>query len=350
MAPKISAPVGLRNRTTNVANKSADQAVVIDLLAKIADKCGGKGTSWGSRPSPGADGTCPKALADAIWDFQTTWHARGLFHTIDGVVDPGGHSIAQMISMTQGVCGPKVDEQFKTVLTRIQTDFGTWNDNQKNQACTQLLVPLQPATSGKAPTFKDIAQNPTKLLTLAGIKPDINGWDVLPLFQGHAGWLRSQRVLSKSCAVPSSPKPTAGAFDAAHEDPCTCSDSVQIGGKCWLAGTVNYGTFGVMARLCADEFVNAGFRGLVRMWAEGLIKGYKQFISKEDPTLPIAWLEATFNSGPSATPSVPGNRPDCKCSCSLDGSIVTWDYVWEPVKPRGTAATPTIFDIDVSTR
>jgi hypothetical protein len=105
-----------------------------------------------------------------------------------------------------------------------------------------------------------------------------------------------------------------------------------------------------MARLCADEFVNAGFRGLVLMWAEGLIKGYKQFINKEDPTLPIAWLEATFNSGPSATPSVPGNRPHCKCSCSLDGSIVKWDYVWEPVKPRGTAATPTIFDIDVSTR
>jgi hypothetical protein len=342
MIPKLSGPVGLRSRKTNVANKSVDQRIVIDLLAKIADKCGGRGNSWQTPPSPGPDGSCPQALADAIWEFQSTWKSRGLFSSIDGVVDPGGHTIAHMVALTQGVCGPKVDDQFRAVLMQIQTDFRRWTASQKDDACTKILVPFEPAKSGKTPTFKEIAKNPTKLVMLAGLKPDINGWDVLPLFQGRSAWLRSPKVLSKSCAVPSSPKPAAIASDPAHEDECTCSDTVQIGGKCWLNGTVNYGTFGIMVKLCAEEFMPAQLHGALLMYAEGLIRGYKQFINKEDPTLPIAWLKATFNGGPSATPTVQENRPNCRCSCSLDGSIVKWDYVWEPVKPRHRAAAPTI--------
>lgn len=342
MVPKLSGPVGLRNRKTNVANKSADQRTVIGLLVKIGDKCGGKGDSWPSPPSPGPDGSCSQALANAIWDFQSTLQSRGLLHSPDGVVDPLGRTLAHLAALGQGVCGPKVDVQFKTVLTQIQTDFRGWTASQKDDACTKILVPLEPAKSGKTPTFKEIAANPTKLATLAGLKPDVNGWDVLPLFSGQSAWLRSPKVLSKSCAVPSSAKPGAGAFDPAHEDPCTCSDSVQIGGKCWLNGTVNYGTFGIMVKLCADEFLPSIFNGALLIYAEGLIRGYKQFINKEDPTLPIAWVKATFNGGPSATPGVPGNRPNCACSCSLDGSIVKWDYVWEPVKPRLKAAAPTI--------
>jgi hypothetical protein len=343
MVPTLSGPVGLRNKKINVANKSTDQRIVIDLLAKIGEQCGGKATSWSSPPSPGVDGNCPKVLVDAIFDFQTAWQGRGLFRSADGVVDPGGATVRHLAALTQGVCGPKIDDQFKAVLTQIQADFRGWTRSQKNAACTKILVPFEPAKGANTPTFEEIAANPTKLVALAGLKPDINGWDVLPLFQGHSAWLRSAKVLSKSCAVPSSPKPSAGALDPAHEDPCTCSDSVQIAGRCWLNGTVNYGTFGIMLRLCADEFVTAPLRGLVVTWAEGLIRGYKQFINKEDPTLPIAWMKATFEGGPSATPSkVTENRPNCRCGCSLDGSIIKWDYVWEPVKPRHSAAAPTI--------
>ena len=342
MSVKLSGPVGLRNRKTNVKNNRADQAIVIDLLSKIGDKCGGKGSSWSKAPAPGPDGSCPQALADAIWDFQTVWHTRGLLRTVDGVVDPGGHTFSHLVAMTTGACGPKVDVQFKNVLMQIQSDFKKWDEAKRDDACTKILIPVEPSKPGKTPTFKDIAQNPTKLLSLAGLKPDINGWDVLPLFQGHAGWLRSQRVLSRGCAVPSSTKPGADAFDPAHEDPCTCSDSVQIGGKCWLAGTVNYGSFGIMVKLCAEEFMPSFAQGLLLTYAEGLIRGYKQFINKEDPSLPIAWMKATFNGGPAATPSGAGNRPNCKCSCPIDGSMVRWDYVWEPAKPRSAAAAPMV--------
>lgn len=39
-------------------------------------------------------------------------------------------------------------------------------------------------------------------------------------------------------------------------------------------------------------------------------------------------------------PLTAGNKSTCDASghdCSLDGSIVDWDYAWEPVKPRRQA-------------
>jgi LysM repeat protein len=148
-------------------------------------------------------------------------------------------------------------------------------------------------------------------------------------------------MIGRSCAIPSSSNPAADPFEDVHEDPNTCSNSVQVGGKCWLNGTVNYGAFGIMVRLCKDEFP-VEFVLALHM-AENLIRLYKSLgPHPEDPTLPIAWLRATFSGGPSAIPSNPSNRPQCNTSCSLDGSVVNWDYVWEPVKPRATAKPPVL--------
>jgi hypothetical protein len=345
MTLKLSHPVGLRHRKTPVTNKSADQAIVIELLSKIAAKCGGKHEAWAARrPTAGPDGTCSKDLADAIFEFQVEWQKRGLPLHPDGVADPHGRTINHMIALMHPVCGPKVDKEVKEVHLKIQSDFGKLSRAQKDTACTRILIPLQP--SGEKPaTFEQIISDPTKLLSLAGLKPDVNGWDVLPLFLGNSEWLRSPKVLNKPCAMPSSLNPHAKTHaekEKAHEDECTCSDTVEIGGKCWLNGTVNYGTFGIMVKLCADEFVPSIFHGLVLTYAETLIRGYKEFINKEDATLPIEWVRATFKGGAGATPGVDGNRPNCPCLCPLKGDIVNWDYVWEPVKPRAHAKPPKI--------
>jgi hypothetical protein len=52
---------------------------------------------------------------------------------------------------------------------------------------------------------------------------------------------------------------------------------------------------------------------------------------------PISWYRATYNGGPAGRPLTAGNRSTCDASgkdCTLDGSIVSWDYVWEPARPR----------------
>jgi hypothetical protein len=136
---------------------------------------------------------------------------------------------------------------------------------------------------------------------------------------------------------------------------------VQVAGKCWLNGSVNYGTYGIMIKECsefaANDLILPSFstnpfdqplklnpviRAIYSLtWATTLIRAYKKFGGHpEGARVPVAWTEATFNGGPSATPSIAENRPKCKCKPGLTGSIVKWDYVWEPLKARGAATPP----------
>jgi hypothetical protein len=225
-----------------------------------------------------------------------------------------------------GVCGPDVTKQFATMLSKIQADFRMWSREDRERACGRILIPL------KMPVWKP----GTDLKQFGQSAASIDDWDVYPLFQGTSAWLRDARTLSAGCAIPSSSNPSADDFDDAHEDPMTCSDSVQVAGECWLNGTVNYGTFGIMVRLCKDEFPVKW--GLAQQVAESWIRIYKKFGQHpEDAELPIKWFRATFFGGAAGTPPKrSGNRPQCNCKgCALDGSIIgNWDYVWEPVKPR----------------
>lgn len=96
MAVSLNGPVGLRHRVQSVANGMQDQAKTIGLLAMIAAEQGGKKGAWMPPPPPGPNGQCPRGLADAIWDFQTLWNGKGVLRKPDGVVDPGGATLAKM--------------------------------------------------------------------------------------------------------------------------------------------------------------------------------------------------------------------------------------------------------------
>lgn len=244
-------------------------------------------------------------------------------------------------------CGPDVTAQVADTWRRIQTDFAKLGRNDKMRVCDRILVPLK--WGGLTPPPKSLEELKQKVRQFA----DIDGWDTLPLYQGGSDWLRSPPVFDKvtngPCATPSSPDPDADNFDPSHEDPSHCANTVFIGGKCWLNGTVNYGTYGIMVRLCRDFAASDWLlkadpirQGVYTLgWAKMLIQAYKKFGSNaEAAQAPIAWTEATYNGGPSGMPSIPGNRPKCGGGCGCKGDVVTWDYVWEPVKPRSSAAAP----------
>lgn len=99
----LNGPVGLRNRQLPVQNLRGDQKTVSELLARIPTAQGGKRESWGRGiPALAADGACSPNLANAIWEFQNCWLRRGVFRSIDGVVDPGKHSLQVMNKLAQG--------------------------------------------------------------------------------------------------------------------------------------------------------------------------------------------------------------------------------------------------------
>ena len=104
----LSGPVGLRGKVSQVKNANADQQAVIDLLTAISSADGGKKEVWGAPPLAGPTGQCPRFLADAIWEFQDFWRSRGVFHNIDGVVDPGGNTYKQMINLARHGGGGRV--------------------------------------------------------------------------------------------------------------------------------------------------------------------------------------------------------------------------------------------------
>ena len=110
---------------------------------------------------------------------------------------------------------------------RSRPDFKNWTVDDQFKACDHLVHPIQVVNPDG--TFN---RHPT---------PDINGWDTHALFQGEATWLR-QLPLCPPCATPSTSWPAKPSMDRAHEDPRTCSNTVQVGNACWLSGTPNYAT------------------------------------------------------------------------------------------------------------
>jgi hypothetical protein len=352
----LDGPVGIRFRVQNVSNFSRDQAKIIELLKQIEPSDGGKKGVWSGALLVGADGTCPPFLADAIWDFQSHWKSKGVFRHIDGVVDPGMNTLKKLNELTPGsggvvipaenwVCGPDVTQQIANTWTKVQSDFKALTLRQKINACNTILIPFQFKNDGTGiPT--DLDELKAKIRSFA----DIDGWDTIPLFQGSSEWLRSAPVydpLTKGpCATPGSKGDLADVWDPKHEDPDTCSNTVQVSDQCWLNGSVNYGTFGVMVRLCSD-FARSTFPlnlspALLTVysltWAETLIKAYKKFgANPEGAIVPLAWTQATFNGGVRGVPTIPGNRPKCKCTCGCSGDpgTTTWDYVWKPHKAMG---------------
>jgi hypothetical protein len=101
MAVDVDGPVGvarpgLRRLTKKVTNFGSDQEKVVKLLAAIPALRGGKKETFALLAFVFIDGKCDPRLAEAIFDFQQFWKAKGFFQNIDGVVDPGMNTIKKL--------------------------------------------------------------------------------------------------------------------------------------------------------------------------------------------------------------------------------------------------------------
>jgi hypothetical protein len=224
------------------------------------------------------------------------------------------------------ICGPDVTNQIRRIWAQIQTDFANWSTDKKDDACLRLVQPI------------------------ANWGWNTDAFDVLPLyFIGANAWLMRTEVLDTPCGIPS-PDPNSKWTHDEVERRDRCSLSVAVGNACWLSGTVNYGTYGIMMRLCKNQFPdqlyvvdpNYPYNAYDLGNGEALIRTYKAYkgrsgVKEYNLNEPISWYRATYTGRPGAKPGGPGNKVDCDASgreCTLDGSIVNWDYVWEPAKPR----------------
>jgi hypothetical protein len=203
------------------------------------------------------------------------------------------------------VCGPEIDSQLTKVLEDMRTHFHALGGWQKHWSCQWLITPPMA----------------------------IMAWDIHDLFLRETAWLRTA-PFSPPCGLPSAP--TGGDI----EDPTTCSNSVRVGGKCNLAGTANYATFGVMTKEChayysgspalpswkvnIPFFTETGMKTFIGIW---------KTVDRDDKGPPIEFAEATYRGGPSGRPSTE-NRKHCSTACSSSGTPPGFRFVWEPYKAR----------------
>ncbi|HKQ31493.1 MAG TPA: DUF4157 domain-containing protein [Burkholderiales bacterium] len=196
-------------------------------------------------------------------------------------------------------CGPDIGKQLADVLSEVRSTFAGWSAGDKRKACLEII------------TF------PAALVA----------WDIHELYLPETGWLRSAPYFP-SCGTP-------GSNDPKHiEDKTLCSNSVEVDGKCFLAGTVNYALFGQMFRLCADAGQPLDMMHpmpLDRSIMKRMIADYKLRGLFDDDGPPSAWAEAGYDGYPG---NVPGgsneNRAHCAGRCSVKYKGKPFTYVWEP--------------------
>ena len=183
------------------------------------------------------------------------------------------------------------------------------------------------------------------LLQALGLKLNRDAFDIIGMFQGSMGYTRDPAFgYFPTCATPGSPNPSADAMDPVHETRTRCSNTIQVGGVCWLSGTPNYGTYGIMMRECFNWTASSGAPAdmqrfnfaFTRRSTELFARSYKA-LDADNPSAPGDWALATFDGGPGGRIGG-GNRTHCSPTCPVPyRSPGHFDYVWEPVKPRSRA-------------
>ena len=204
------------------------------------------------------------------------------------------------------ICGPDIDSQLTKVLGEMQTHFRGLGGWEKHLSCQWLITPPMA----------------------------IMAWDIHELFLPETRWLRMS-PFSPPCGLPAAP------VGGDVEDPSTCSNSVRVGGKCNLAGTANYATFGIMMKECYTYYSGSptlpSWKVNIPFFTETGMKsfiGLYKTVTFDDPGPPTEFAEATYKSGsPSARPSTE-NRKHCSTACRLSATPPTFTFVWEPYKAR----------------
>jgi hypothetical protein len=225
------------------------------------------------------------------------------------------------------VCGPDVGSEVTRAWTSAQTQFHALPFLQKLDNCRMLVQPF--------------------LHDSSGFHLNEDAFDTWGLFQNSASWTRIP-PWHGPCGTPGTRGNHCASRDPLHEDTSVCSNTVQIGGDCWLTGTPNYGLFGIAMKLCDDFVTPLAFLPPPFNFAAGtfslpnaliLAGGYKA-LKGDNIVGPERWVTATYLHGPSGRASaagIPPNggaRPACRPTCPGPGPP-PFSIVWEPHMPRG---------------
>ncbi|WP_197684524.1 eCIS core domain-containing protein [Mucilaginibacter mallensis] len=199
----------------------------------------------------------------------------------DGGLPPGG--VPENVppprpipDQSNKICGPKIDAPLKRVLDEVSTEFAGWDADKQKANCDAL----------------------TSLFHIH------NEWDIEHL---HLAGIIPAAI---GCGIPEM-----------GEDKNVCSLTVEVDGKCYLAGTVNYALWGRACRLCNDKMGHPSHATMSNLSAIYNVVGI------DDPGPPGAWAETGWNGFTGTAPDNP-NRPTCKTTCpTVSKGPFSWQWL-----------------------
>jgi hypothetical protein len=196
------------------------------------------------------------------------------------------------------VCGPDVTNEVRDVIAYTRSLFYGWSRGAKGQACSALVEPPEAAFA----------------------------WDVIDLHRN--AWILNYRCSPPSASCPvgntAPPNPVCATWGA---NPA-CGSTVQVGQECYYAGSANYVIWGVMARLCSDEFGGWEFseramRALVDLYKLAGAAGANVGTAR-------AWASTGYHGWPSGGSPPSGDRSNCSPSCPLPYRGPAFRISWCP--------------------
>lgn len=209
------------------------------------------------------------------------------------------------------VCGPDITAPLEAVLQDVENTFNSWTDDQGRRACNMLRGwTSEPWEAARA-------------------------WDISDLYLPRTSWLRNPRYTQ--CGIPYHGAPATPEIEDRQRSPC--GNSVRVGIKCALAGTVNYALFGKMCRLCNRRF------GVLDVGEMGFLIGLWKTLDRDDPIPPGLWALAAFNGSLPPTHPVAENRAYCTGECPNDAAHTDFAWIWLPI--RGGAGRGEIEGIEL---
>lgn len=208
------------------------------------------------------------------------------------------------------VCGPDVTQPTERVISYTRSLFRGWSRRDKGRACSALVEPPEAAFA----------------------------WDILDLHRN--AWILEYRCSppTSSCPVGTTvpPNPVCASWGATPP----CGSTVQVGNDCYYAGSANYVIWGVMSRLCSNEFGGAEFsetamRALVDLYKLGGLRGDNVSTAK-------AWASAGYHGWPSGGSPPSGDRSNCSPSCPTPYQGQAFRISWCPNEnPYSECTSPT---------
>ncbi len=195
-------------------------------------------------------------------------------------------------------CGPGVTDEVIAVYGKLKQKWNSWSIEKQRKACKAIF------SSDPLPERAQPGQKPPPTWLMA--------WDIDKLWRGGNSWI-NRTPYCPPCAVPQTGEKN-------------CRDTVEVDGKCFYSGSVNYVLWGWINRLCGhrQQLVEAP----IKLYKGGIVPGRPKAQNFEPS---VEWALTGYYGWPDLDIGTPASdRKHCAVGCPVNYGDGAFQFFWAP--------------------